>query len=125
MEIMEPKEADIRLHTQEVTGSSPVAPTIKSFRIRLFAVSAHSHCCPLSPKAYQNRIKTPSVLNSRIKTPTSPFLVGTTIQLGQGFPFHLKLHLRILLEYLGIGLPQHLRHPLVSHAARAQSRCIS
>ena len=28
MEIMEPKEAWIRLHTQEVRGSSPCAPTI-------------------------------------------------------------------------------------------------
>ncbi len=28
MEIMEPKEAWVTLHTQEVTGSSPVAPTI-------------------------------------------------------------------------------------------------
>jgi hypothetical protein len=28
MEIMEPKEARIRLHTQEVRGSSPCAPTI-------------------------------------------------------------------------------------------------
>ena len=30
MEIMEPKEAWIRLHTQEVRGSSPCAPTIFS-----------------------------------------------------------------------------------------------
>jgi hypothetical protein len=28
MEIIEPKEAWIRLHTQEVRGSSPCAPTI-------------------------------------------------------------------------------------------------
>jgi hypothetical protein len=30
MEILEPKEADIRFHTQEVRGSSPCAPTNKS-----------------------------------------------------------------------------------------------
>ena len=35
MEILEPKEANIRLHTQEVRGSSPCAPTIYSFRINL------------------------------------------------------------------------------------------
>ena len=112
------------LHTQEVRGSSPCAPTIPTFQNQWFAVSDHFHCCPLTPKTYQNRIKTPSVLNYRIKTLTSPFLVGTAIQFGQGFPFHLKFHLRILLEYLGIGLPEHLRHPLVRHAARAQPRCI-
>jgi len=27
MEILEPKEANVRLHTQEVRGSSPCAPT--------------------------------------------------------------------------------------------------
>ena len=32
MEIMGPKEAWIRLHTQEVRGSSPCAPTIPSIR---------------------------------------------------------------------------------------------
>ncbi len=32
MEIMEPKEADIRLHTQEVRGSSPRAATTLSIR---------------------------------------------------------------------------------------------
>jgi hypothetical protein len=113
------------LHTQEVRGSSPCAPTIPAFQNQWFAISVAFHCCPPPPKTYQNRIKTPSVLNSRIKTLASPFLVGTAIQLGQGFPFHLQLHLRILLEHFGIGLPQHLRHPLVSYAARAQPRCIS
>jgi hypothetical protein len=32
MEIKEPKEANFRLHTQEVRGSSPCAPTIPKVR---------------------------------------------------------------------------------------------
>src|SRR5450631_2341750 len=126
---MPPVQLDIQLerllHTQEVRGSSPCAPTIPTFQNQWFAVSVHFHCCPLTPKTYQNRIKTPSVLNSRIKTLTSPFLVGTAIQFGQGFPFHLKLHLRVLPKYLGVGLPQHLRDPFVCHATSAQPGCVS
>src|SRR5271165_2413789 len=119
---MKGKEKAEFLHTQEVRGSSPCAPTIQTFQNQWFAVSVHSHCCPLSSKTYQNLIKTTSILNSRIKTLTSPSFVGTAIQFGQGFPFHLKFHLRTLLEHLRVGLPQHLRHPLVRHAGRAQPR---
>jgi hypothetical protein len=32
------------IHTQEVTGSSPVAPTIPTFQNQWFAVSVRSHC---------------------------------------------------------------------------------
>jgi len=39
MEILEPKEAWIRLHTQEVRGSSPCAPTIPTFRDWLYALN--------------------------------------------------------------------------------------
>jgi hypothetical protein len=46
MEIMEPKEAWVRLHTQEVTGSSPVAPTIKSITYRDLPVRSNS-CRPI------------------------------------------------------------------------------
>src|SRR5690242_17976725 len=34
--------------------------------------------------------------------------------------FHLQLHLRILLEHLGVVLAEQLRHPLVRHAAGAE-----
>jgi hypothetical protein len=33
---------------------------------------------------------------------------------------HLELHLRTLFKHLRIGLPEHLRHPLVGDAARTQ-----
>ena len=38
---------------------------------------------------------------------------------GELLAFHLELHLRVLLEHLRIGLPQHLRNPLVSDAPSA------
>ena len=47
MEIMEPKEAWIRLHTQEVRGSSPCAPTIVINKLRTFgAKTAHPFAHP-------------------------------------------------------------------------------
>jgi len=44
------------------------------------------------------------------------------VQLLQRLPFHLQLHLRVLLEHLGVPLPEQLGHPLVRHAAGAQTR---
>ncbi len=80
---------------------------------------------PSEPKNVSEPYQNDFVPEFRIKTLASPFLVGTAIQLGQGFPFHLKLHLRVLLKYLGVGLPQHLRDPLVGHATSTQTGCIS
>ena len=37
------KEEEVVLHTQEVRGSSPCAPTIPTFQNQWFAVSVHSH----------------------------------------------------------------------------------
>ena len=38
----------------------------------------------------------------------------------QRLAFHLQLHLRILLEHLGVTLSEQLRHPLVRDAAGAE-----
>ena len=51
---MELKEANCRLHTQEVTGSSPVAPTISSLYFQSFA--------NLLDKLYQNCTKTDRIM---------------------------------------------------------------
>jgi hypothetical protein len=45
MEITEPKEAWIRLHTQEVRGSSPCAPTILFNNFRIRAEQKVVHLC--------------------------------------------------------------------------------
>src|SRR5581483_3515502 len=37
--------------------------------------------------------------------------VRVPVELRQRFPFHLQLHLRILLEHLCIALPEQLRNP--------------
>jgi hypothetical protein len=47
-------------------------------------------------------------------------LIGHPVQLLQRLAFHLQLHLRVLLEYLGVPLTQQLRDPRVRHAACAQ-----
>src|SRR5208283_6140421 len=77
--------------------------------------------CPQKLKTYQKRIKTPSDVWFRIRT-CSAWFASPAVQLCQRFALHLELHLRILLEYLRVSLPYHLRHPLVGHAARTQPR---
>src|SRR5581483_9305934 len=46
--------------------------------------------------------------------------VGLPIDLEQCLALHLQLHLRVLLKYLGVALPQQLRHPLVRDPTRRQ-----
>ena len=62
MEIMEPKEAWIRLHTQEVRGSSPCAPTIHTNGLGVLKVVAVMPNFDTGPPAfhhvYKQRIKT-------------------------------------------------------------------
>ena len=47
------RRVDTPLHTQEVTGSSPVAPTIQMLLNQRFASELHFLPCPQSPKTYQ------------------------------------------------------------------------
>jgi len=49
------------------------------------------------------------------------YLIGSTVELFQGF----ALHLRILLEDLRIALAKHLGYPLIGYAASTQPRGIS
>jgi hypothetical protein len=44
-------------------------------------------------------------------------LICHPVQLYQSLAFHLQLHLGILLEDLGIALPQQLRDPVIGKAA--------
>jgi len=71
------------------------------------------------------RIKTVSKPRSlhldRIKTLR---LVGLPVDLFESLALHLKLHLRVFLEDLGVALPKHLSHPLVRDAAGAEPRSI-
>jgi len=106
------------LHTQEVTGSSTVAPTIPALANQQLAISIPKHFLLSFSKTYQNRIKTRSVPKQRIKTPKAFFLVGLAVQFGQRLPLHLQLHLGVLLEHLRISLPKKLRHPFVRNATR-------
>ena len=46
-------------------------------------------------------------------------LVGSTIELFQGFALHLQLHLRILLEDLRVALTKHLGNPFVGYTSGA------
>ena len=48
-----------------------------------------------------------------------PHFVGSTVQLLQGFAFHLQLHLRIFLEDLRAALAEQLHCPLVGYASGA------
>ena len=105
-------------------------------QVRYQAALRPDRCCSLysktlldSPhsatrtKTTQNRPyrrKTPSVGPLRVKTPAA--LIRLPGQLLQRLPFHLQLHLRILLEHLGVSLPEQLSHPLVRHTAGAQAR---
>ena len=66
---MEPREASCGLHTQEVTGSSPVAPTIPALANQQLATSIPKHFLLFFSKTYQNRIKTRSVPKQRTNTP--------------------------------------------------------
>jgi hypothetical protein len=68
---MEQLEANLILHTQEVRGSSPCAPTIPTFLNQRFEILGPFHFRVLNQKTYQNRIKTPAVLICRIKTLSS------------------------------------------------------
>jgi hypothetical protein len=60
------------LHTQEVTGSSPVAPTIPALANQQLAISTPEHFLLSFSKTYQNRIKTRSAPYHRIKTTKHP-----------------------------------------------------
>src|SRR5437868_4279695 len=75
---------------------------------------------PKQALLWQNRDKTPSVGPLRVETPAA--LIRLPVQLLQRLPFHLQLHLGILLEHLGVSLPEQLSHPLVRHTAGAQAR---
>jgi len=46
IEMLEPKEGHCRLHTQEVTGSSPVAPTIRISNLQAADAKAHPFAHP-------------------------------------------------------------------------------
>jgi hypothetical protein len=71
----------------------------------------------LFPVSALNCAKTPSVGPDCVKT--DPALIGVPVQLAQRFPFHLQLHLRVLLEDLSVPLPKELRHKLVCDSASA------
>jgi hypothetical protein len=49
-------------------------------------------------------------------------LVGLLVDLLEGLALHLKLHLRVLLEDLGVALPQPLRDPFIGNAAGTEPR---
>jgi hypothetical protein len=51
----------ILLHTQEVAGSSPAAPTIPALANQQLAILTPEHFLFSFSKTYQNRIKTRSV----------------------------------------------------------------
>jgi len=55
---MEPREASCGLHTQEVAGSSPAAPTIPALADQQLAILFPKHFLPSFTKTYQNPSKT-------------------------------------------------------------------
>src|SRR5579871_632193 len=52
---------------------------------------------------------------------TRAAFVGLAIRFRQRLSLHLQFHLRVLLEYLRIALPEQLRDPLVGDAAGAEA----
>src|ERR1700756_3194595 len=80
-------------------------------------------CSPFLVQLCQNCDPTPSVqLCSVITDVHSDFLwefllFPLPIQLDQSFALHLQFHVRILLENLGVSLPQQLCDPLIGNAA--------
>ena len=62
----------------------------------------------------------PSIHLVRDKTRVA--LIRLAVELLQSLPFHLQFHLRVLLKYLCVALPQELGHPLVRHTPSAETR---
>ena len=113
----------ILLHTQEVTGSSPVAPTttLIDFK-RVVHVAFHrilQSFASTVPELCQN-----PTLDRVCCAKIHPALVSLAVQFCQRLALHLKLHVRVLLEYLRVALPKQLRHPFVRHAACAEACCV-
>jgi hypothetical protein len=95
------------------------APASESYLIlKHFNVPRVLHSLFLSPKAYQNRIKTSSCRHSCIKV--LPKFVCLVVQLLQRLTLHLEFHLRILLEHHRIALAKKLSDPFVGYAAGAE-----
>ena len=69
------------------------------------------------PLLCQNCAKT--LIGGQILAQRARHFVGLAIEFFQGFPPHLQLHLRILLEHLGITLPKHLCDPFVRYTPGA------
>src|ERR1700678_1207364 len=99
------------------------APTFEASLIlnhfQFFRYCQAAQIGPKSLRPWQNRDKTPSIDLLRVKT--RPAFNRLPVDLLQRLPFHLQLHLRVLLEDLRVALPQQLRDPLIRHATRAEA----
>jgi hypothetical protein len=62
-----------------------------------------------------------TLVDGQVLAQRARHFAGFAIEFSQGFSFHLQLHLRVLLEDLGITLPRHLCDPLVRYAACTQA----
>ena len=98
MEFIEPKEQVWLLHTQEVRGSSPCAPTIYSFRINSSLLGKN-----VQPDAFvQKSCAENGSVDARC---VGKSLVGVPVELGQRLTHRAKLRLAVELEDLRVALP--------------------
>src|SRR5579859_6629878 len=104
------------LLAKQVLSQLSYTPTVKTcIDVKAFASVRKLQKPTFYPLLCQNCVKT-SVTRTLL-CQNSRHFVGPAFDFVQRFPLHLQLHLRVLLEHLGIALTKHLDDPFVCHAS--------